>query len=85
MFRNLFFVQGDEAHAFLAQLDARGAPDFLTYLADVGAFNWDGALYDEVCAGTRDSVEQSGRFHVTHNAALSYVGVDYWQFSDEVE
>lgn len=84
MFRNVFFVQGEDAHEYLAELDARGASGFVDYLAELGAFNWDGELYEQCAAGSSDQVEQVNRYHVSYNLRIGYVGVDFWHFKSEL-
>jgi len=85
MFRDLLFIQGEEASPLLDLLDARGAADVLDYLAESDAFNWHGELADALRYGARDNVEQVERFHVISNPRLQYIGVEYFHFSSELE
>jgi len=73
MFRNLFFIQGETAGQFIAQYEVRGGQGFIDHMADIGALNWDGALYDDTPAPT----ETFGRYHIVSNYGLQYIGIDY--------
>lgn len=84
MFRDLLFVQGDEARPLLDMLDEQGAPALVDYLAEINALNWEGELAEKLRAGTSDHIEQVERYHVTSNFRLSYIGVEYFHFQGEL-
>lgn len=85
MYRDLLFLQGEDAGAYLGILDSHGVAALVDHLAETGALNWDGELTDKARAGTADNVEQTGRYTVSWNNRLSYFGVEYFHFLNEVE
>lgn len=73
---NIIFLQGQEAIPVLELLDNEGYQAAVKHLQQ-WHFPGEHEVREEPSAGTDDNVFLSGRYRLTYNSNLGYIGLEY--------